>query len=73
MGAQLLLSPTHGFIDVRLTHDSSSALQLDSDSPLPIHTDISASEDAAPGTYKVLIGLQTADVAISKFVTVTIE
>ena len=73
MGVQLLLSPTHDFIDVKLTHDSPSAFQLDNDAPRPIHTDISVSEDAMPGTYKVLIGLQTADIAISKFVTVTIE
>lgn len=73
MGVRLLLTPTHDFIDVKLTHDYPSVFQLDDDAPRPIHTDISASEDATPGTYKVLIGLQTADVAISKFVTVTIE
>ena len=72
IGVQLLLTPTHDFIDVDLTHHSTSNFQLGSE-PEPIHTDISASEDATPGTYKVLIGLQTSDVAISKFVTVTIE
>jgi hypothetical protein len=33
---------------------------------------ISASDDASPGTYKILLGAQIEDVSISKFVTVTI-
>ena len=73
MGVELLHSPTHDFIDIDLTHGSTYSFQLGNDEPNPIHTDISVSEDAMPGTYKVLIGLQTSDVAISKFVTVTIE
>ena len=73
MDVQLLLTPTRDFIDVELTHNSTSVFQLGNDVPMPIHTAISASEDATLGTYKVLVGLQTADVAISKFVTVTIE
>jgi len=40
---------------------------------VPIHTRISASEDAVPGTYKILLGAQSSDVAVSKYVTVTIE
>ena len=47
--------------------------QLDFDAPRPIHTTISASDDAVPGTYKILLGAQSPDIAISKFVTVTIE
>ncbi len=74
MGVQLLLLPTRDFIDVELlTHNSTSVFQLDSGVPLPVYADISVSKDATPGTYKVLVGLQTTDVAISKFVTVTIE
>jgi virginiamycin B lyase len=46
---------------------------LDFDAPHPIHTSIHASEDAISGTYKILLGAQSSDVAISKFVTVTIE
>ena len=52
---------------------SPETFQLDFDAPRPIHTTISASEDAVPGTYKVLLGAQSPDIAISKFVTVTIE
>ena len=69
----LILSPTHEFLNVDLSHDSPKTFQLDFDAPRPIHTTISASEDAVSGTYKILLGAQSSDVAISKFVTVTIE
>ena len=69
----LVLSPTHDFLSIELTHDTPKTFQLDFDAPRPIHTSISASEDALSGTYKVLLGIQTPDVAIGKFVTVTIE
>ena len=73
LGVSLILSPTHKFLDVELSHDSTDTFQLDSDTPRPVHTNISISEDAVSGTYKVLIGAQTSEVAISKFVTVTIK
>ena len=73
LGVSLILIPTHDFLNVDLSHDSSETFQLDSDAPRPIHTTISASEDALPGTYKILLGAQSSDIAISKFVTVTIE
>ena len=73
LGVSLILSPTHDFLNVELEHDSPNTFQLDFDGPRPIHSSISASEDAVPGTYKILVGAQTSDVAISKFVTVTIE
>jgi virginiamycin B lyase len=69
----LILSLTHDFLRVDLTDDTPETFQLDFDGPRPIHTIISASDDAVPGTYKVLLGAQSSDVAISKFVTVTIE
>ena len=69
----LILSPTHEFLTVDLTMDTPKTFQLDFDAPRPIHTNISASEDAVSGTYKVLLGAQSSDIAISKFVTVTIE
>ena len=71
--ASLILSPTHEFLNVDLTEDIPETFQLDFDAPRPFYTTISASEDAIPGTYKILLGVQTPDVAISKFVTVTIE
>ena len=69
----LVLSTTHKFLNVEPDYDTPETFQLDFDAPRPIHTTISASDDAVPGTYKVLLGAQSPDVAISKFVTVTIE
>jgi len=72
-GVSLILSTTHEFLTVDLTDNSPEIFQLDFDAPRPIHTNISASEDAKSGTYKILLGAQSPDIAISKFVTVTIE
>lgn len=73
LGVSLILSPTHDFLNVDLVQNSHKSFQLDFDAPHPIHTSIHASEDAISGTYKILLGAQSSDVAISKFVTVTIE
>ncbi|KAF6247163.1 lyase [Nitrosopumilus sp. b3] len=73
VGVSLVMSTTHDFLNVELENNSPNTFQLDSDAPRPIHTSISASEDAVPGTYKILLGAQSTDVAVSKFVTVTIE
>ncbi len=72
-GVSLILTPTHNFLSIDLTDDTPETFQLDFDAPRPINTNISASNDAVPGTYKVLLGVQSSDIAISKFVTVTIE
>ena len=73
LNVSLVLSTTHEFLNVNLVDNSPNAFQLDFDAPRPIHTTISASEDAISGTYKILLGAQSPDVAISKYVTVTIE
>ncbi|WP_316504605.1 lyase [Nitrosopumilus sp.] len=73
LDVSLVLSTTHDFLTVDLNHGTPESFQLDSDAPRPIHTTISASEDATPGTYKILLGTQSPDVAIGKFLTVTIE
>ena len=73
LGVSLILSTTHEFLNVNLVNDSPETFQLDSDVPRPINITISASEDAVSGTYKILLGAQSPDIAISKFVTVTIE
>ena len=73
MNVSLVLSTTHEFLNVDLDHDTPATFQLDFDAPRPVHTTISASDDAVPGTYKVLLGVQSSDIAVSKFVTVTIE
>ena len=72
-GVSLILSTTHEFLKIDLDDDIPETFQLDFDAPRPILATISASEDATPGTYKVLLGAQSSDIAISKFVTVTIE
>lgn len=73
LGVSLILSPTSDFLNVELSHDSHESFQLVPGSPVPVHTTISVSEDAVPGEYKILLGAQSSDIAISKFVTVTIE
>ena len=73
MNVSLILSPTHDFLNVELGDDTLQEFQLDSDSSIPVSTTISASEDAISGTYKILLGAQSSDIAVSKFITVTIE
>jgi virginiamycin B lyase len=68
-----IVSTTHNFLTVNFIHDSVETFELDSDNPIPIHVDISASDDALPGTYKILLGVQSDDITISKFLTVIIE
>ena len=73
LNVSLILSTTHEFLKIDLVNDIPGTFQLDFDAPQPILATITASEDATPGTYKVLLGAQSPDIAISKFVTVTIE
>jgi len=72
LGVSLIVSPANEFLNVDLM-DSPKSFQLVPGTPMPIHTTISVSEDAVPGTYKVLLGAQSSDIAVSKYVTVTIE
>ncbi|AJM92115.1 virginiamycin B lyase family protein [Nitrosopumilus piranensis] len=73
IGASVILAPTHDFIKTVLTHDSTETFQLNSNGSQTIHFDIIATDGAVSGTYKILVGVQTSDVAIGKFITVTIE
>ncbi|MFB1006146.1 MAG: hypothetical protein QMC57_00645 [Nitrosopumilus sp.] len=68
-----IVSTTHDFLNVNFIHDSVETFQLNPDEPVPIHVDVSASDDALPGTYKILLGVESDDIAISKFLTVIIE
>src|SRR3989338_7428116 len=58
---------------------TSDSLSVYSDSPNPslasksIDVTITASQEAVPGIYKILLGAQTESVSVSKFVTVVIE
>jgi len=68
-GISLILSDPNNFLNE--TSGVSTPFNLDSTSK-SVDVVISASSDAVPGTYKVLLGAQIEDVSISKFVTVTI-
>ena len=67
----LVVANTHNFLNAKT--NSPEPFQLDFEGSIPINVEISANEDAIPGTYKILLGAQTEDVSISKFVTLTIE
>ena len=69
----LILSDTHEFLDVAVDSNIPQTFQLDFDAPRPITTTISASDDALPGTYKALLGAQTDEISVSKFITIVIE
>ena len=68
-----VISTTHDFLKVELIHDSVETFELNSDNPVAIHVKISASDDALPGTYKILLGAESSDITIGKFLTVIIE
>ena len=67
----LILADSDEFLNIN--SDSQKTFQLDFDAPRPISATISASDDAVSGTFKVLLGAQTDEVAISKYLTVVIE
>jgi virginiamycin B lyase len=69
----LIFSDTQEFLNVAADSNVPQTFQLDFDAPRPITATISASDDALPGTYKVLLGAQTDEVSVSKFITVVIE
>jgi len=68
-----IVSTTHDFLTVNFVDDSIESFELDSDTSVTVHVDVSASDDALPGTYKILLGVESDDLAISKFLTVIIE
>jgi virginiamycin B lyase len=68
-----VVSTTHDFLTVDFIHDSVETFELNSDDPVAIYVKISTSDDALPGTYKILLGVESSDVTIGKFLTVIIE
>ena len=68
-----IISTTHDFLNVDLIHNSADKFELNSNDSAIMHIEISASEQAIPGTYKILLGGQTSDIAISKYLTVIVE
>jgi len=68
----LISANTAAFDDLSVK-PSVETIQLNSNEPISITIQVSASENALPGTYKVLIGGQTDDVIISKYLTLQVE
>ena len=62
-------SSTSTFSDIIITHENDFLL---SDELTTITVEIMASEHALSGTHKILLGAYTDDIAVSKFVTVTV-
>ncbi len=69
----LLVSTSTASFDDLSVKSSVKSIQLDSNEPISIPIQVSASETALSGTYKVLLGGQTEDVTISKYLTLKIE
>ena len=69
----LLVSTSTAAFDDLSVKSSVETIQLSSNEPISIPIQISASENALSGTYKVLIGGQTHDVTISKYLTLQVE
>ena len=68
-----LVSANTAAFDDLFVKPSVETIQLNSNEPISILIQVSASENALPGTYKVLIGGQTDDVTISKYLTLQVE
>jgi len=68
---KLISTDTAGYSDIEIESDITE-FQLDFDGPRVIQITITTNENALTGTHKVLIGAQTDEVTISKYVTVTI-
>ena len=73
LDVSLILSDSEDFLDIVSTISQPQTFQLDFDALRPVEISILSSEDAVPGTYKVLLGAHTNEVSVSKFLTIVIE
>jgi len=69
----LILSDSEEFLDIVPKINQPKNFKLDFDAPRVVELSLVSSEDAVPGTYKVLLGIQTDEVSVSKFLTIVIE
>jgi len=71
----LVSSTTHDFLTANVLDGSADVVAIveNSAEKIMIPTIISTSDDALPGTYKILLGTQYGDITISKYLTVIIE
>jgi len=68
----LVSTSTAAFDDLSVK-SSVTSIELGSNEPISVPIQISASENALSGTYKILLGGQTDDVTISKYLTLKVE
>jgi virginiamycin B lyase len=66
-------SNTALFSDLIVEHNAPETFDLNTEIPKTFQVSITASENALPDIYKVLISVQSDDLVVSKFVTVIIE
>ncbi len=69
----LILSDSSDFLDVQTNNSPLEIFLRDSDSFESITVTIYAYDELIPGEYKVLLGAETEQVSVSKFVTVIVE
>jgi len=69
----LILSDSSDFLDVQTNNSPIEIFLRDSDSFELINVSFYAHDELIPGEYKVLLGAETEQVSVSKFVTVVVE
>jgi len=69
----LILSDSSDFLDVQTNNSPLEILLTDSDSFESINVTLHADDELIPGIYKVLLGAETEQVSVSKFVTVNVK
>lgn len=69
----LILSDSSDFLDVQTNNSPLEIFLRDSDSFESINVTVYAYDELIPGEYKVLLGAETEQVSVSKFVTVIVE
>jgi virginiamycin B lyase len=66
-------SNTALFSDLIVKPDTAEIFELRTDLPKTIQISVTASENALPDIYKILISVQSDDFVVSKFLTVIVE
>jgi virginiamycin B lyase len=69
----IVTSNTALFSDLIVEHNAPENFNLSVDLPKTIQVSITASENALPDIYKILISVQSDDFVVSKFITVIVE
>jgi len=68
----LITEASSGFLTIKPDTAYSDIFSLDFDAPRVVGVELTSTEGALPGIYKVLLGAETPEVSVSKFVTVQI-